>query len=160
MIDSPDDSIPADIWLAAATATRLQVKTVQGQLGHWLAWERLAVPLAIGLHVDTVLVRLQRDTTVSIAFVDTLDVAAVTMPAPAVAVADLFRGGSLSEDQRALLDRQGNNNGRFDLGDFLAWVDRAQIHLSASVMAELRRLPMVPADGRTAGAKATGPPRP
>jgi len=52
----------------------------------------------------------------------------------------LFRAGTISDDQRALLDRDGNNNGRYDLGDFLAWVDRDQIRLSPAAMSRLMEL--------------------
>jgi hypothetical protein len=56
-----------------------------------------------------------------------------------LAAAQLLQGGSrLSNDQRALLDGVGNRNGSYDLGDFLAWVDRNGINLSASLMQELQ----------------------
>jgi hypothetical protein len=65
----------------------------------------------------------------------------VPMPDPAIAASELFRGnGSLSADQRLALDDVGNGNGRFDLGDFLAWVRRSNIRLSPSVMAEVQEV--------------------
>lgn len=64
----------------------------------------------------------------------------VAAPAPTAGVDELFRAGTISDDQRALLDRDGNNNGRYDLGDFLAWVDRDQIRLSPAAMSRLMEL--------------------
>ena len=62
------------------------------------------------------------------------------LPEPLTALNELFRAGSLTDDQRALLDRDGNHNGSYDLGDFLAWVDRTHIRLSASMVSRLMQL--------------------
>ena len=42
------------------------------------------------------------------------------------ATAALFGEGTLSEVRRAALDRLGNRNGRYDLGDVLSWIDRCR----------------------------------
>jgi uncharacterized PurR-regulated membrane protein YhhQ (DUF165 family) len=144
-----------DVWVATTTASRLQILRAQGPVNSAVVWQRLPVDLPVGLHVDSVQVQLQSDSTVRAFFVDSLDVVSVAVPLPDVAMADLFSGNALTPDQRTLLDRLGNNNGSYDLGDFLAWVDRAQIHLSASVVAALQKLTTAPAV-TTSG----GPPRP
>ena len=45
---------------------------------------------------------------------------------------------ALLTDEPVILDGDGNHNGRYDLGDFLAWVRRANIRLSPSVMQEVQ----------------------
>jgi M6 family metalloprotease-like protein len=46
-------------------------------------------------------------------------------------------GTPLSVAQQLALDAQGNNNGAFDIGDFLAWVKATGAPLTAEVMARL-----------------------
>jgi hypothetical protein len=53
------------------------------------------------------------------------------------AVAQLLQGAGLTDNQRLLLDSQGNANGVFDLGDFVAWLDRSGTTVSAAVMARV-----------------------
>ena len=53
------------------------------------------------------------------------------------AVAHLLRGSGLTPEQLGLLDFQGNDNGLFDLGDFVAWLDRSGTTVSAEVMARV-----------------------
>lgn len=55
----------------------------------------------------------------------------------AAAATDLLGGAALSVAQRNLLDSEGNNNGSYDLGDFLAWVDRTAQGVPAELMARL-----------------------
>jgi hypothetical protein len=45
----------------------------------------------------------------------------------------------LSDDETRFLDLIGNANGRFDVGDFLAWLDAGGMAISAERMAELLR---------------------
>ncbi len=45
---------------------------------------------------------------------------------PEEAAAALFGEGRLSESQLDALDRLGNRNGRYDLGDMLAWIERCR----------------------------------
>ena len=45
---------------------------------------------------------------------------------PDEAAAALFGEGKLSEARLAALDRLGNRNGRYDLGDLLSWIDRCR----------------------------------
>ena len=53
------------------------------------------------------------------------------------AVAQLLRGSGLTDAQQSLMDLQTNNNGVFDLGDFVAWLDRSGTTVSAEVMARV-----------------------
>ncbi|MDP3773264.1 MAG: M6 family metalloprotease domain-containing protein [Gemmatimonadales bacterium] len=52
-------------------------------------------------------------------------------------VAQLLRGSGLTDAQQSLMDLQANNNGVFDLGDFVAWLDRSGTTVSAQVMARV-----------------------
>ena len=130
----------SDLWLGNTIATRLRLVTESGQLNHFVVWQRLPVQYAPGIYIDSIVVRLQRDPSVKAVFTDTLEVVAVQLPEPIAAVDELFGAGRLSDDQRALFDREGNGNGRYDLGDFLAWADRAHLRLSPEAASRLQGL--------------------
>ena len=53
-------------------------------------------------------------------------------------VSQLLGGTGLTAQQQLDLDQLGNNNGAFDVGDFLAWVKATGATLSTAVMATLR----------------------
>jgi hypothetical protein len=128
------------VWTATTSSPRLQMITSSGSLNASMAWQRLPADLAPGIYVDSIHVALQTDSTVRVEFLDSLEVVAVAMPQPDVAVTDLFGGNTLTEDQRSVLDRAGNNNGRYDLGDFLAWLDHAHIRLTGALAARVQSL--------------------
>ena len=128
------------LWTATTDSPRLQMITSNGALNTSMAWQRLPADLAPGVYVDTIHVALQTDSTVRVEFLDSLEVVAVNLPEPDVAVSDLFGGNTLTEDQRSVLDRAGNNNGRFDLGDLLAWLDHAHIRLTGALAARVQSL--------------------
>ena len=130
----------SDLWQGSTPATRLRLVTQSGQLNRHVVWDRLAVQYAPGTYVDSVIVTLQSDPAVKAVFTDTLEVVAVQLPEPITAVEELFRAGQLSDDQRTLFDREGNRNGVYDLGDFLAWVDRAHLRLSPEAASRLQGL--------------------
>lgn len=52
-------------------------------------------------------------------------------------VAQLLGGHGLTTQQVLLLDYHGNNNGGFDLGDFVAWLDQSGTAVSAQVLARI-----------------------
>jgi subtilisin family serine protease len=142
---------PSDTWSANTTSSRLQILRSNGPMTSALVWQRMAITLPVGLYIDTLHVAIQRDANIQGIYVDTLEIVAVTMPDPAVAVAELFHSNALTDDQRTVLDLQGNGNGTYDIGDFLAWVDHDHLHLSASVVARLKELspPASPASDRS-----------
>ena len=135
------DSASAAGWVATVNSGRLQLAVATGAVNSYVRWARPAVVLSPGLYVDTISVSLQADRTVRAQFVDSLEVVAVTMPTPDVAVGDLFDHRSLTDDQRDTLDREGNSNGHYDLGDFLAWVNRNHIRLSTAASLKLKQVP-------------------
>ncbi len=55
----------------------------------------------------------------------------------AAAANDLLGSPTLSSAQRTLLDEDGNNNGVYDLGDFLHWVTVSGQGVSPALMAKL-----------------------
>ncbi|MDE2781386.1 MAG: SwmB domain-containing protein, partial [Gemmatimonadota bacterium] len=54
------------------------------------------------------------------------DLALLNDLSPDAAAAALFGERSLGADRLTALDRLGNRNGRYDLGDLLAWIDRCR----------------------------------
>ena len=46
----------------------------------------------------------------------------------------------LTPEERSYFDNAGNGNGRFDLGDFLAWVTRTGAKPSGALMTRLAAL--------------------
>ncbi|HET9065643.1 MAG TPA: S8 family peptidase [Gemmatimonadales bacterium] len=126
-------------WTATKGASWLTLTTTAGQAPGWLRWTRQVSALGVGVHVDSIVVTASADPGVRAVYVDTLEVVSVSTPTPSIAVRDLFRGGGqLTTDQRMAFDAGGNRNGRFDLGDFLAWIRRNNIRLNASEMAEVQ----------------------
>ncbi|MBP7621751.1 MAG: hypothetical protein KA745_12340, partial [Gemmatimonadales bacterium] len=134
----------SDQWTAVIGGTGLAVLSPVGRLGEYVYWERRSAASNAGLYVDTVRVQLVGSAGLEATFVDSLEVVTVEVPAVGLAVDELVRGGQLNNDQRMLFDSEGNRNGYFDLGDFLAWVDRDRIRLSPSQVAKLQSVPITP----------------
>lgn len=61
----------------------------------------------------------------------------VAVPTASLAADELFAAGRLNAAQRDALDQVGNRNGRYDVGDFLAWIEKANIILSPTVMSQV-----------------------
>jgi hypothetical protein len=137
-INAPD-SISAGGWSASVSSSRLVLFASSGLVNSFLKWSRATQSYEPGVYVDSVVVSLQRDPSVRAIFVDSLEVVAVAVPVPDAAVGDLFDHVSLTDDQRIALDRQGNGNGRYDLGDFLAWVNRNHIHLTPAASLRMKQ---------------------
>jgi hypothetical protein len=63
-----------------------------------------------------------------------------TFAAPSDVVNQLLTGSSsITPAALQLLDQLGNNNGRFDLGDLVAWLDRNPGLATSPVMLKLLR---------------------
>ncbi len=77
---------------------------------------------------------------------------------PDEAARALFGEAALSEARLAALDRLGNRNGRYDLGDLLAWIDRCR-RGEARCGATLTDAPPPSAAGLAVAAVAAGRPR-
>ena len=89
-----------------------------------VVWSRDASQLVEGIYIDTITVTASGSGVSPTTLVDTLVVA------PAIALSnaadELFVGGVLSPLQITFLDALGNDDGTYNLGDVLAWVDWCQ----------------------------------
>lgn len=122
-------SVPSDTFVAEGTPVTLTandtsaVRTFQGWAGDTVT-KNTSVTLPMG-----------RPYTVRAVFLETFNTADV--------VAQLLNGtSSLTAAQLSDLDQLGNNNGIFDLGDFLAWVQATGAPLTAAqrgLVATLRK---------------------
>ncbi|MES2304387.1 MAG: S8 family peptidase [Gemmatimonadota bacterium] len=141
----------SSLWMASTNSSRFRLMTLTGELNGRMIWERLPTTLQPGVHVDSIEIRLQRDPSIKSTFVDTLEIVAVPSPEPGIAVEELFRAGGLTEDQRTIFDRDGNRNGGYDLGDLLAWVERAHVRFSAEAASKLQGLMLKEPAGAVGG---------
>ncbi len=89
-----------------------------------IRWTRNAAQLAAGVFVDTITVSSPGAIGSPLMLLDTLVVA------PQIALDDaaseLFTGGVLSALQVAFLEASGNDDGLYNLGDVLAWIDHCE----------------------------------
>ncbi len=130
---------PIGNWTATTSSNWIHLESWSGGFPGMLRWSRSLGGLAGGMHVDSIVVRLVADPGFLAVFIDSVEVVNVTSPDPRQAASALFQGSGLTSDQLAILDAAGNKNGRYDLGDFLAWVDRGNIQLNAALMARVRQ---------------------
>ena len=138
LVEQAQTTAGASQWVAVSSGAWLRLATTSGNGPGQLRFSRNYNQLAAGTHIDTITVSMAGSPDVKAVYVDTLQVADVQSPAPAIAVRDLFNGSGLNTQQRSAFDLLGNRNGRFDLGDFLAWVRGAGVRLSPSEMAEVQ----------------------
>jgi hypothetical protein len=138
-------------WVAQAGGAWIQLEGLSGPLPGMVRWSRLTGGLPEGVHVDSLIIGLAADPSIRAVFVDSVQVVSVASPTAEQAADGLFRGPSaLSADHQAIFDAIGNRNGRYDIGDFLAWVDRGGILLTNQLRARLQEVMLT--EGRTRGA--------
>jgi len=116
---------PAVAWTAThGSATWLTLADSSGTDNGVVRWSRAASSLGVGTHVDTISVTAGAAMGSPVSVIVTLEVT------DAVALLDaanhLMLGTGLSPFQAAFLDRFGNQDGTFNVGDVLAWVERCQ----------------------------------
>ena len=87
-------------------------------------WTRNAAQLAAGVFVDTITVSSQGVIGSPLMLLDTLVV--VDQIALDDAASELFAGGVLSALQVTFLEASGNDDGLYNLGDLLAWIDHCE----------------------------------
>ncbi|MDZ4389010.1 MAG: hypothetical protein U0974_04705, partial [Gemmatimonadales bacterium] len=136
-LDGESGGTSAPKWVATTGASWIRFVDGATPTEGAIVWTRDVSQLPAGQHVDSVVVSLQGNPVMRGVYTDTVVVVVVADPSPTNAVDELVRGNRLTGDQRDFFDATGNRNGRFDLGDFLAWVDRNGIRLSASLTAQL-----------------------
>ena len=120
-------------WSAARKAAWLVLAATSGTGSGMLRWQHQAHSLAAGTYVDTISVTASGATGSPARFVDTLVVLA--QPRVEDAAAALLGTTTLSAPAARYLDAQGNGNGTFDLGDFLALASRTGASASGALAA-------------------------
>ncbi len=109
------------VWSATHTsATWLTLTTAGGTSSGMARWTRDPSGLSAGTLVDTIAV------TTTGANPDTVTVTLVVVPPVSLtnAVNHLLVGNVLSALQQTFLDVNGNDDGTYNVGDVLAWLDR------------------------------------
>jgi len=113
----------AATWSATTGGSSwLQLTTATGQGSGTLRWSRDPTGLSPGTYVETITVSLAGAATPA-AIRDTLRILAIPITVDAAANA-LLNATAVSPAQSAYLDSRGNGDGVFNLGDFLALLDR------------------------------------
>ena len=112
-------------WTAThGSAPWLALTTDNGTGSGVVRWVRTAANLTAGTHLDTITVTSEGATGSPASIVVTLELS------EPVALEDaanhLVLGTGLSAFQSAFLDSVGNQDGTFNLGDVLAWLDRCR----------------------------------
>jgi M6 family metalloprotease-like protein len=123
--DANATAVPSGTFLAQGTPVTLSATDTSGGLTPFVSW--------VGDTVSknpTITLPMGRPYTVRAAFLSPLATADV--------VAQLLNGtGPLTPQQLQQLDQLGNSNGRFDVGDFLAWVQATGAPLPTALRAML-----------------------
>ncbi len=112
-------------WTATHGGGEWLTLTTAGGIGSGLVrWTRDPGNLDEGTYVDTIVVTSDHAFN-AVAVVDSL--VAVAPVEVTDAAGQLLGGSGLNENQRRFLDARGNRDGEYNLGDFLAYLDRAAL---------------------------------
>jgi photosystem II stability/assembly factor-like uncharacterized protein len=110
----------------------LTITTAAGTGNGTARWRRSADTVRAGTYVDTLVVATSRGDTARV--IDTFTVTAPEV-STSCAAQHLLGAPCLDDTQRRFLDLEGNRDGTFNLGDFLAWLARS----GGAVTSERRR---------------------
>jgi hypothetical protein len=136
-------------WSAGTTAPWVTLLGGSGTGPGYLRWTRNLTGMSFGIHEDSIVVSsgtgVARE--VELVVTETI-VAGADQVAASVAASALFGPSALSELQQRMLDLLGNANGRYDVGDLLAYLDRTGYTLTAPMMARVMALPQPPPSRR------------
>ena len=125
-------------WTAthSARAAWLSLTTAQGTGSGRLRWARNPAGLAVGIYVDSLTVTVPGAAGSPARVVDSLWVGE---PAVAItcATGELLAGPCLSPVQKTYLDQTGNDDGVYNAGDLLAYLDRKGLPLTSEALAAL-----------------------
>ena len=141
------DSVYVDVaagvaWQAATTASWVALVNDGGTGPGHLRWQRRLAGMGYGISQDSIVVSSGSGETREVELVVTETVVAGADQVPAtLAAAGLFGSSPMTALQQRMLDLLGNANGRYDVGDFLAYLDRTGAALSAPLMARVMALP-------------------
>jgi subtilisin family serine protease len=106
----------------------------------YLHWQRSLGGMSYGISQDSIVVSSGNAREVELVVTETI-VAGADQVAASVAASALFEPAALDELRRRMLDLLGNANGRYDVGDLLAYLDRTGYSLSAPLLARVMQLP-------------------
>jgi subtilisin len=129
-------------WAAITSAPWVTLVTGNGDGPGYLRWQRNLDVVSYGISVDSIVVLRGsvEDGDVELVVTETVMSGADQVPA-LVAASALFGTAELTALQREMLDLLGNANGRYDVGDLLAYLDRTGHMLSAPMMGRVMALP-------------------
>jgi hypothetical protein len=129
-------------WAAITSAPWVTLVTGNGDGPGYLRWQRNLDVVSYGISVDSIVVLRGsvEDGDVELVVTETVMSGADQVPA-LVAASALFGTTELTALQRQMLDLLGNANGRYDVGDLLAYLDRTGHMLSAPMMGRVMALP-------------------
>jgi subtilisin len=136
------DAAPGTNWQATTGAGWVRFLTSTGSGPGYLRWQRDLVGMSFGVSADSILVTSGSGDTreVELVVTETIVTGADQIAAPLAAGA-LFGAQGLSELQGRMLDLLGNANGRYDVGDLLAHLDRTGFALSPAMLSRVMALP-------------------
>jgi subtilisin len=140
--DSVYVDVPAGMaWSAGTAAAWVELSREEGQGPGWLFWRRDLAGLVYGINRDSLVLSTGEgnDREAFLTVMETVVTGADEIVAE-VAASALFGAGSVSSLQLQMLDLLGNANGRYDVGDFLAYFDRTGEAPSAATMARVMSL--------------------
>jgi hypothetical protein len=122
-------------WSASSRSSWLSVVPASGVGSGRIRWTRDAGKLASGTYVDTISVTVPGAIGSPAMVVDTLRI----LPPPSVesAAAELLGAARLSDFEKKYLDQEGNRDAKYNLGDFLAFLDRSGLNPGAEMLARL-----------------------
>jgi hypothetical protein len=122
-------------WTAAGHASWLTLVNPSGAGGGMLRWTRDPSGLVAGTYVDTITVAASGAAGSPGRVVDTLRV--LPLPSVDAAAAELLGAPRLTSFEKRYLDHEGNRDAVYNLGDFLAFLDRSGLDVSQELRARL-----------------------
>ncbi len=141
-------------WTASADSLEwLELIAFAGGAGDPLAWRRSARELSAGqTRIAEIQVRVDGSAAPPVVFADTLRVG--DQVSVDVAARTLIGGRTITLLQRAVLDRLGNADGVYNLGDFLSWRERCRS--GGAICAVAAPPPATPGSGPGPARRSTG----
>ena len=136
------DLAPGLAWTVETSAPWIELSRTGGEGAGWLFWRRDFTAVSYGISEDSVVVYTGSGNDREAVFViNETVVTGADDVAAGVAAHTLLGAPGMTALQQQMLDRLGNANGRYDLGDFLAYFDRTGGVLDAALMQRVMRLP-------------------
>jgi hypothetical protein len=135
------DAAPGLTWSVRTTAPWIGLSTASGQGPGWISWHRDFSGMPYGISRDSLVVSTGSGLggEVFLVVTETI-VSGADAVTPDMAASALFGSPSMNALQRQMLDLLSNANGRYDVGDFLAYSDRTGASARAILMTKVLEL--------------------